>query len=93
MPVKKTVDPKFRGGLYFNDATKISKNPMDATGYSWVYSLKTRYGFSTREVTLYCVDPIDNDWSGNVIEFGEWRDLEWYEIEQCKEFLKEKGYL
>lgn len=93
MPVKKIIDSKFQGGLHFDDTTKISKEPMDATGYSWVYSLETRYGLSTREVTLYYIDPINDDWLGNVVEFGEWRYLEWYEIEQAKNFLKEKGYL
>lgn len=91
MPVKKIVDPKFPGGLRFNDTTKISKKPMDATGYSWAFHLETRYGLSTREVNFYYLG--DDGCSGNVIEFGEWRELEWYEIEQAKNFLKEKGYL
>lgn len=91
MSVKKIIDPKFQGGLHFDDTTKVSRAPMDATGYSWVYSLETRYGLSTREVNLYHLG--DDDWSGNVVEFGEWRYLEWYEIEQAKNFLKEKGYL
>lgn len=91
MPVKKIIDSKFQGGLHFDDTTKVSRAPMDAAGYSWVYSLETRYGLSTREVNLYHLG--DDDWSGNVIEFGEWRELEWYEIEQAKNFLKEKGYL
>lgn len=91
MPVKKIIDPKFQGGLHFDDTTEISKESMDATGCSWAFHLETRYGLSTREVTLYYL--WDDEWSGNVIEFGEWRELEWYEIEQTKQFLKEKGYL
>lgn len=80
-------------GLVLDDRTKIECDSAD-NGWIWVYSLETRYGLSTREITLYhLIDPADDQWWGNIIEFGEWRDLEWYEIEQCKEFLKEKGYL
>lgn len=89
--VKKIVDPNFKGGLHFSDDTKISRN-IDSDGFMIVYNLETRYGLSTREVTLQKLTHYD-DWSGNVIEFGEWRELEWYEIEQAKSFLKTKGYL
>lgn len=95
--VKKIVDPNFKGGLHFSDDTKISWN-MDSDGFLIVYKLETRYGLSTREVTLqnltyYQDSTYYDDWSGSVIEFGEWRELEWYEIEQAKSFLKAKGYL
>lgn len=94
MPVKKIIDPNFKGGIHFNDKSAISWDISD-DGFMRVYHIDTRYGFSSREITLYNLNgPLGDDaWQGNVIEFGEWRDLEWYEIEQCKEFLTEKGYL
>ena len=94
MAVKKIIDPKFQGGIHFNDKSTISWNTSD-DGFMTVYHIDTRYGLSSREITLYNLTGAlgDDDWNGSVIEFGEWRDLEWYEIEQCKEFLKERGYL
>ena len=56
------------------------------------YFMETHYGLSTREISLYHELTTDS-WSGDIIEFGEWRDLEWYEVEQVKSFLEEKGYL
>lgn len=94
MPVKKIIDPNFKGGIHFNDKSTISWDISD-DGFMRVYHIDTRYGLSSREITLYNLNgPLGDDaWQGNVIEFGEWRDLEWYEIEQCKAFLKKKGYL
>lgn len=87
--VTKIIDKNFKGGLHFNDQTTICK---DCIPYLIIYGLKTRYGLSTREISLYHELTTDS-WSGNIIEFGEWRELEWYEVEQAKQFLEEKGYL
>ena len=61
---------------------------------AWIdtYFMETHYGLSTREISLYHELTTDS-WSGDIIEFGEWRDLEWYEVEQVRLFLEEKGYL
>ena len=85
-------------GLVLDDRTKISKHSLYGGDLSVMdsWDLVTRYGCSTREITIYhllVVDPCRNEWSGDIIEFGEWRNLDKDEIEQCKEFLKEKGYL
>lgn len=80
-------------GLVIDERTKIKRDSAD-NGWLWVYSLDTRYGCSTREIALYhCIDPEDDHWWGDIIEFGEWRRLDEDEIQQCKEFLTEKGYL
>ena len=81
-------------GLVLDDRTKIEKDyygdieiePMD------LYYLETRYGFSTREISLVYFQT-RRVWKGDIIEFGTRRNLDKDEIEQCKEFLKEKGYL
>lgn len=64
----------------------------DCSPYLDTYFMETHYGLSTREIILYHELTTDS-WSGDIIEFGEWRDLEWYEVEQVKLFLEEKGYL
>ena len=64
----------------------------DCSPYLDTYFMETHYGLSTREISLYHELTTDS-WSGDIIEFGEWRDLEWYEVEQVKSFLEEKGYL
>lgn len=81
-------------GLVLDDRTKIKKyydgdidiEPVD------IYEFESRYGLSTREITLYYFQT-RRVWKGSIVEFGMWRDLDKDEIEQCKEFLKEKGYL
>lgn len=78
-------------GLVLNDQTEISYQSVD-NGWCNVYHLNTRYGLSTREILLWRHFD-DSYWNGWIIEFGTWRDLDEDEIEQCKEFLKEKGYL
>lgn len=79
--------------LVLDERTNI-KTYSAYRGSLLVCSLETRYGFSTREISLYHHINSQNDsWRGDIIEFGEWRDLDTDEIEQCKEFLKEKGYL
>lgn len=85
-------------GLVLDDRTKISKQSLYSGDLSVMdsWDLVTRYGCSTREITIYhllVVDPYKNEWSGDIIEFGEFRYLNQDEIQQCKEFLKEKGYL
>lgn len=83
-------------GLVLDDRTKIKKSYFSDYNFEFepmdIYELETRYGCSTREISLTYFQT-RRLWKGDIIEFGEWRDLEWYEIEQCKEFLKEKGYL
>lgn len=79
--------------MVLDERTKISTSSADS-GWCIIYDLETRYGASTREVTIYHhIDPEDDEWWGDIIEFGEWRKLDPDEIEQCKAFLKEKGYL
>lgn len=72
------VKKDYYGGIEFG--------PMD------IYEIETRYGCSTREITLYYHQG-RRVWEGDVIEFGENRKLDPDEIEQCKAFLKEKVYL
>lgn len=50
-----------------------------------VYSFGYRSMLSGHEVTLYR----DNDgvWSGDIIEYGEWRDLDEEEIEDYKKLI------
>lgn len=55
-----------------------------------IYEIETRYGCSTREITLYYFQT-RMVWEGDVIEFGENRKLDSNEIEQCKTFLMEMG--
>lgn len=85
-------------GLVLDDRTSIKKSTLK-TGETQVmdlWDLVTRYGCSTREITIYHelgVDPYCNEWCGDIIEFGEYRYLDKGEVEHCKGFLKEKGYL
>lgn len=88
------IDPRFPGGLHFDGDTRISRNVAD-DGYLVTYHIETRRGPSViSEVTLYRLE-IETVYyySGNVTEHGNWRVLEWYEIKQAKDFLREKGYL
>lgn len=83
--------------LVLDDRTKIESYTLSDNNYIMdIYELETRYGCSTREVTVYHelgLNPTRNTWRGDTIEFGEWRDLDEDEVEQAKNFLKEKGYL
>ena len=57
-----------------------------------LYMVEMYSGLSTRKINLYH-RLTDDSWSGDVIEFGEWRNLEPHEIEQIKQYIEEKGYL
>ena len=83
-------------GLVLDDRTKIKKSYFSDYNFEFepmdIYELETRYGCSTREISLTYLQT-SRVWKGDIIEFGERRNLDKDEIEQCKEFLKEKGYL
>lgn len=83
--------------LVLDDRTKITSHTLSSNNYCMdIYELETRYGCSTREVTVYHelgLNPTRNTWRGDMIAFGEWRDLDEDEVEQAKRFLEEKGYL
>lgn len=85
--------------LILDDRTEVDKYTIHRVGEEYlmdIYELKTRYGLSTREVTVYHelgLHPTRNEWHGDMIAFGEWLDLDEEEIEQVKLFLEEKGYL
>ena len=85
--------------LVLDDRTEVEKYTFHRAGEEYlmdIYELKTRYGLSTREVTVYHelgLHPTRNKWDGDIIAFGEWWDLDEEEIEQVKKFLEEKGYL
>ena len=85
--------------LVLDDRTEVEMTTFHKIGEEYlmdIYELKTRYGCSTREVTVYHelgLHPTRNKWSGDMIAFGEWCDLDEEEIEQVKQFLEEKGYL
>ena len=85
--------------LVLDDRTEVEMTTLHSIGEEYmmdIYELKTRYGLSTREITIYHelgLNPTRNKWRGDMIAFGEWWDLDEEEIEQVKQFLKEKGYL
>ena len=83
-------------GLVLDDRTKIKKSYFSDNNFEFepmdFYEFETRYGCSTREITLVYFQT-RRVWKGDIIEFGERRKLDEDEIQQCKEFLKEKGYL
>lgn len=85
--------------LVLDDRTEVEMTTLHKIGEEYlmdIYELKTRYGLSTREVTVYHelgLHPTRNEWHGYIIAFGEWWDLDKEEIEQVKQFLEEKGYL
>ena len=85
--------------LVLDDRTEVEKYTFYRANEEYlmdIYELKTRYGLSTREVTVYHelgLHPTRNKWSGDIIAFGEWWDLDEEEVEQVKQFLEEKGYL
>lgn len=85
--------------LVLDDRTEVEMTTLHRIGEEYlmdIYELKTRYGCSTREVTVYHelgLHPTRNKWSGDMIAFGEWWNLDEEEVEQVKQFLEEKGYL
>lgn len=85
--------------LVLDDRTEVAKYTIHRIGEEYlmdIYELKTHCGLSTREVTVYHelgLHPTRNKWSGDIIAFGEWWDLDEGEVEQIKQFLEEKGYL
>lgn len=54
------------------------------------YYVISRYGCSTREVSLY-KDSKDDKWTGDIIEFGEWYDLDDEDVAEVINFIKEIG--
>ena len=85
--------------LVLDDRTEVEMTTLHSIGEEYmmdIYELKTRYGLSTREITIYHelgLHPTRNKWRGDMIAFGEWWDLDEEEVEQAKQFLEEKGYL
>lgn len=81
--------------LVLDDRTEVEMTTFHKFGEEYlmdIYELKTRYGCSTREVTLY--HDLDlHKWSGDMIAFGEWWDLDEEEVEQARKFLEERGYV
>lgn len=81
------------------DRTEVEKTTLHRIGEKYlmdIYDLKTRYGLSTREITIYHelgLHPTRNEWRGDMIAFGEWWDLDEEEVEQARKFLEERGYL
>lgn len=92
MSAKKIIDFDFTLTDYCLKLNKYVRLSSDCGPCLDTYFMETRYGLSTREINLYHELTTDS-WSGDIIEFGEWRELEWYEVEQVKLFLEEKGYL
>lgn len=85
--------------LVLDDRTEVEMTTFHKVGEEYlmdIYELKTRYGCSTREVTIYHelgLHPTRNKWSGDMIAFGEWWDLDEEEVEQARKFLEERGYV
>ena len=85
--------------LVLDDRTEVEKYTFYRTSEEYlmdIYDLKTRYGLSTREITIYHelgLNPTRNKWRGDMIAFGEWWDLDEEEVEQARKFLEERGYL
>lgn len=85
--------------LVLDDRTEVEMTTLhriDEEYLLYIYDLKTRYGLSTREITIYHelgLHPTRNKWRGDMIAFGEWWDLDEEEVEQARKFLEEKGYL
>ena len=85
--------------LVLDDRTEVEMTTIHSIGEEYmmdIYDLKTRYGLSTREITIYHelgLHPTRNKWRGDMIAFGEWWDLDEEEVEQARKFLEEKGYL
>lgn len=85
--------------LVLDDRTEVEMTTLHRIGEEYlmdIYELKTRYGLSTRAITIYHelgLHPTRNKWSGDMIAFGEWWDLDEEEIEQARKFLEERGFL
>lgn len=85
--------------LVLDDRTEVEMTTFHRIGEEYllyIYDLKTRYGLSTREITIYHelgLHPTRNKWRGDMIAFGEWWDLDEEEVEQARKFLDERGYL
>ena len=85
--------------LVLDDRTEVEKTTLHRIGEEYlmdIYDLKTHYGLSTREITIYHelgIHPTRNEWRGDMIAFGEWWDLDEEEVEQARKFLEERGYL
>lgn len=85
--------------LVLDDRTEVEIARLRMIGEEYrmdIYELKTRYGLSTREINIYHeigLNPTRNKWRGDMIAFGEWRDLDEEEVEQARKFLEERGYL
>lgn len=58
-----------------------------------VYNIEYRTILGTKEITIYEHLEGAHTWSGDILEYGEWRELDLDELDYCIEFLKEKGYL
>ena len=85
--------------LVLDDRTEVEMTTLHRIDEEYlmdIYDLKTRYGLSTREITIYHelgLHPTCNKWRGDMIAFGEWWDLDEEEVEQARKFLEERGYL
>lgn len=85
--------------LVLDDRTEVEMTTLHRIGEEYllyIYDLKTRYGLSTREITIYHelgLHPTRNKWRGDMIAFGEWCYLDEEEVEQARKFLEERGYL
>ena len=84
--------------LVLDDRTEIDTYTFYEIGTNHkidIYNLETRYGLSTREVTVchsYGGDTEDK-WYGDMIAFGEQWNIDEEEVEQARKFLEERGYL
>lgn len=79
--------------LVLDDRTEFSYCDLHTEGriYMTIYNLDTRYGASTREVTIY--HDLDKDaWSGDISEFGTWYKLDKEDVEQARKFIEEKTH-
>lgn len=75
--------PRISIGNFYegNESNRIDDHPAGI-----YYSFTSKSHMSSHEVTLYCKN--DGTWFGDVVEYGEWRDLDPDEIEDYKETLK-----
>lgn len=92
MSVKKIIDKHFRGGLYYLNTVPVKVTTNFDDDWLRVYYLECDYQGIHRKITLY-FDMMYFEFSGNIEEGADWRQLNWIEVEQARKFLITHGYL
>lgn len=73
----------------YNSGSMMYKDDPIFVTYETYYVI-SRYLCSTREVSLY-KDSKDGKWAGDIIEFGEWYNLDDEDVAEVIDFIKEIG--